>query len=360
MRRCKMQDARFKILVFIFSLFTFHFSLLLTGCAKQDKMFRESRIAMDTICTITVVSSSERQAKEAINAGFAEIKRLEDLLNFFSEQSEITAINKSSGYKPVKVSEETRDVIEKAIRISEYTDGAFDPTIAPLIRLWVFSGKNPNIPETKKIKKALTLVDYKKIKINNITSEVFLEEKGMALDPGGIVKGYTADKAINVIKAKGIKAALVAIAGDIKGFGLKPDAEPWKVGIQNPRPIPPNVTHNASRVTDNDIFASLLLKDKAISTSGDYQRFFIKDGRRYHHILNPKTGFPADVVVSASVIAPDGYVADGISTGIFILGPEKGIKLLKSLGLSGIIVDSNKKTFLTEDLIGKINIEKLL
>lgn len=336
-------------------------------------MFRESRLAMDTICTITVVSSSERQAKEAINAGFAEIKRLEDLLNFFSEQSEVTAINKSSGDKPVKVSEETEDIVEKAIKISEYTNGAFDPTIGPLMRPWGFSGlrdatqKTPGIPQTEKIKKILPLIDYKKIKVNNITSEIFLEKKGMELDLGGIVKGYTADRVVRVIKAKGIKSALVSIAGDIKGFGLKPDAEPWKVGIQNPRPEdnPPESPNTplwkrGVRGDFEDIFASLLLKDKAISTSGDYQRFFIKDGRRYHHILNPKTGFPADRVVSASVIAPDGYMADGISTGIFVLGPEKGIKLLKSLGLSGIIVDTNKKIFLTEDLKGKINIERPL
>lgn len=353
------QDSRFKILVFIFSLFTLHFSLSLIGCNKQDRVYRESRIAMDTICTITVISSSKKEAKEAVDVGFAEIKRLEGLLNFFSNDSEITAINRAGGYSPVKVSSKTVDIIKKAVKISDYTNGAFDPTIGPVIKLWGFSNKDsiaPDIPQRDKIKNLLPLIDYKKIKINNSTSEIFLEKNGMELDLGGIAKGYAADKAIEAIKAKGIKAALVAIAGDIHGFGLKPNMKPWRIGIQNPRPT----TERRTQITEEneEIFASLYLKDSAISTSGDYQRFFIKQGRRYHHILNPKTGFPASGTISVSVIATEGYMADGLSTGIFVLGSEKGIKLLESLGLSGIIVDTDKKIFLTKDLKGKINIEK--
>jgi thiamine biosynthesis lipoprotein len=168
----------------------------------------------------------------------------------------------------------------------------------------------------------------------------------MLLDLGGIAKGYAVDKAIESIKRKGIKAALVSIAGDIRAFGMKPGSKPWKVGIQNPR--------------GEDVFVSLYLEDKAISTSGDYQRYFIKDGRRYHHILNPDTGYPASGVISVSVIAPEGYLADGLSTGVFVIGPEKGIRLLESLGVDGIIVDSNKKVFITDSLKGKINIEKNL
>jgi len=355
--KIKIQDSRFRI--FVFSLLTIHFSLFLSGCSKQDRIYRESRISMDTICTITIVSSSKRQAKEAVDAGFAEIKRLEGLLNFFSPDSEITAINRSSGYKPVRVSKETLVIIKKAVRISDYTDGAFDPAVGPLMRLWGFSDKGISgvIPTPQEIKNILPLVDYRKIKINDSTSEIFLEKKGMELDLGGIAKGYAADKAIEVIKSRGIKAALVAIGGDIRGYGLKPDKKPWRVGIQNPRPKSENIEPQAEK---EDIFVSLYLKDAAISTSGDYQRSFIKDGVRYHHILDPKTGFPAGRAMSVSVIAPEGYMADAISTGVFVLGPEKGIKLLESLGLSGIIVDVNKKIFLTKDLQGKITIEKTL
>ncbi|MEE8328866.1 MAG: FAD:protein FMN transferase [Thermodesulfovibrionia bacterium] len=312
---------------------------------------------MYTFCTITVVSPSEEKAREAIEAGFTRIKRIEQLLNFFSSESEITAINKASGGRPVKVSQETLEAIQRAVEIADYTDGAFDPTIAPVIRLWGFSEKSQesSIPSADKIKNALRFVDYRKIKINMSASEVFLEKKGMELDLGGITKGYAADMAIEAIKAKGIKAALVAIAGDIKGFGLKPDLKPWRVGIQNPR-----LSDDKSEGGEEDIFASLRLKDKAISTSGDYQRFFIKEGKRYHHILDPRKGYSASDVISVSVIAPNGYMADGLSTGIFVLGREKGIKLLESMGFSGIIVDINEEIFITEDLKGDADIEKIL
>jgi len=354
MKNYKLQITNYKFLSCSL-LFALCSLLFLTGCAKQDRVYRESRIAMDTISTITIASSSKRQAKEVVDAGFAEIKRLEGLLNFFSPDSEITAINRSSGYKPVRVSKETLNIIKKAVRISEHTEGAFDPTVAPLMRLWGFSDEiiSGAIPEAQEIKNILPLVDYRRIKINDSTSEIFLEKKGMELDLGGIAKGYAADKAIEVIKSKGIKSALVAIGGDIRGYGLKPDKKPWRVGIQNPRP--------ESGVGDKeDIFATFYLEDSAISTSGDYQRFFIKEGVRYHHILDPKTGFPAGEVMSVSVIASEGYMADAISTGVFVLGSEKGIKLLESLGLSGIIVDANKKIFITKDLQGKITIEKTL
>jgi thiamine biosynthesis lipoprotein len=309
---------------------------------------------MDTFCTITVVSPSEEKAKEAIEAGFAEIKKLERLLNYFSPESEITAINKAAGDRPIKVSKETLEIIKKAVKIADITQGAFDPTIGPVIKLWKFSRRtsNPSLPSRKAIENALKLVDYKKIRINNTTSEIYLEKKGMEIDLGGIAKGYAADKAIEAIKAKGIKSALVAIAGDIKGVGLKPDMKPWKIGIQNPRP-----EGKKSQKDWEDVFATLYLKDSAISTSGDYQRFFIKDGRRYHHILSPKTGYPTTTnLISVSVIAPEGYMADSLSTGVFVLGCQKGIALLESMGLGGVIVDSNKKVFLTKNLKGKIDI----
>lgn len=377
--RYKMQDARFKIqdrkfsflyrvsLHFMLStcyflLATFYLLLSLSGCTKKDNMFRETRMLMDTSCTITAVSSSETKAREAIDAGFARIKELDRLLNHFSPASEISAINKTAGNNPVKVSIETLEVVKKAVEIADYTHGAFDPTIGPLTKLWGFSGQNPRpaVPPENEIKNAMKLIDYKKIKINTSTSEIFLEEKGMELDLGGIAKGYAADIAIEAIKAKGIKAALVAIAGDIRGFGLKPDKQPWKVGIQNPRQETRGKGQGARVNGEEDIFATLHLKDKAISTSGDYQRFFMEKGKRYHHILNPKTGYPSQGVISASVIAPEGHVTDGFSTGVFVLGPDKGIKLLESIGLDGIIIDADKKIFITKNLKGKINLESEL
>ncbi|GAB4543886.1 MAG: FAD:protein FMN transferase [Thermodesulfovibrionia bacterium] len=307
-------------------------------------MFRESRVAMDTITTITVVSSSEERAKRAIDAGFGEIKRLEGLLNYFSPDSEVTVINNHAGIGPVKVSRETIEVIKRSLQIAEMSNGAFNPTIGPVIRLWRFSrqDRGDTIPSDEAIKDALKLVDYKKIKINEDNSEVYLEMKGMEIDLGGIAKGYAADKAVDVIKGMGMEAGLVAIAGDIKGFGLRPDGLPWHVGIQDPR---------SEKGDTDEVFATIYLKDSAISTSGDYQRFFIKDGKRYHHIIDPKTGYPSgSSIINISVIADDGFMTDGLSTAMFIYPPQEAIDILESLGLEGIIVDNQKMVYATKGL----------
>jgi thiamine biosynthesis lipoprotein len=316
-------------------------------------MYKESRILMDTFCSITVVASSKVEAKEAIEAGFGEIQKLETLLNYFSPESELSAINNAAGETSVKVSKETVEILIKTMNIAEDTAGAFDPTIAPVIRLWKFSKvpSDSSVPSGEAVGKALQSVGYRKIAIDRESSEVLLQEKGMEIDLGGIAKGYAADKAVLAIQSFGIKSALVAIAGDIRGFGVNTSQQAWKVGIQNPRP------GSESDKPWEDIFASLRLENSAISTSGDYQRFFIKDGKRYHHILDPKTGFSADSdLISVSVLAPEGYLTDGLSTAVFILGAAKGIQLLESKGLGGVLVDAEKKIHVTKNMRDKIQI----
>jgi thiamine biosynthesis lipoprotein len=356
-KRQKREEHRIKNRAGLYSLVcvlcSVFYVLILSGCTEKNKMYKESRVLMDTFCTITVVSPSKEDAGGAIEAGFAEIKKLETLLNYFSDDSEITAVNRSAGNKPVKVSRETMDMMKKTIDISRLTNGVFDPTIAPVVSLWNFSKdmSNTSIPSGSRINDAAALVDYKKIKMDYDKFEIFLEEKNMELDLGGIAKGYAADKAVDAIKSKGIKAALVAVAGDIRGFGLNVSGNSWRVGIQNPRP------EAESDKPWEDIFASLYLENMAISTSGDYQRYFIKDGRRFHHILDPETGFPAESdLISVSVIAPEGYVADGLSTAVFVLGLEKGLSLLESEGLDGVLVNADKEVFITRNLKGKVEI----
>ncbi len=329
-------------------------AISVSGCTKKERIYKESRTAMYTTCTITVLSHSPDKAKEAIDAGFAEIKRLEALLNYYSTDSEITAINNNAGKSPVKVSKETLDIIAKALAIAEATGGAFNPTIGPVMKLWEFSRQEPEhpIPSGQIISETLKLVDYSRININEVDSEIFLMDEGMEIDLGGIAKGYAADKAIWTIRAAGISSALVSIAGDIKGTGLKIDNKPWRVGVQDPRS-----KSSESQEKEYKIITTINLSDKAISTSGDYQRFFFKDGKRYHHIIDPRTGYPTESsLISVSVMASEGYMADGLSTGIFILGPERGIVLLESMHLDGIIVDKDKKVYITENLRGEINI----
>jgi len=308
---------------------------------------------MDTFCSITVVASSREEAKAAIEAGFGEILKLENLLNYFSPESELSAVNNAAGAAPLKVSKETIEILIKAMHIAEDTDGAFDPTVAPVIKIWKFSEipSDSVLPSGGDVDKALQRIGYRKVAIDRGSSEVLLEEEGMEIDLGGIAKGYAADKAVLAIQSLGIQSALVAIAGDIRGFGTNTSGQHWRVGIQNPRP------ETDSEKPWEDIFATIQLKDSAVSTSGDYQRFFMRNGKRYHHILDPRTGYPAESgLISSTVVAPEGYLTDGLSTAVFILGAEKGIRLLEEKGLGGVLVDSEKKIYLTKSLRDNIEI----
>jgi thiamine biosynthesis lipoprotein len=341
-------------------LFTFYFLLLTFLCActsHKERIYRKSKILMDTFVTITVVSNSENSAGKAIDNAFSEIERLEKLSNFFSSESEVSRINKNAGISGVRVLPDILDMLNKAIMVSEKTEGSFDVTIGPVISLYDFHKKIK--PEESVIKKNLSLVNYRYLIINRDKSTAFLKKKGMLIDLGGISKGYAADKAVETLKRNGINSGLVSIAGDIKAFGLKPDGKPWKIGIRNPRipPNPPLVKGGKGGFSD-DIMATLELEDMAISTSGDYERFFIIDGRRYHHLLSPRTGYPAQKCQSVSVITKEGAFTDAFATGVFILGPEKGIKVLEKLGFDGIIVDSQGKVHTTPNIRGKFEFKR--
>lgn len=301
---------------------------------------------MDTLVTITVVSDSKDNAEKAIDAAFTEIEILDKLLNFYSHDSEIANINNQAGISGVKVSADVFEVLNKTLYVSEMTEGAFDVTIGPVSMLYDFHKKIK--PSEYGIKKNLPLVNYRYLVLDKDTSTVFLKKKGMLVDPGGITKGFAADKAVEVLKKRGIHSGIVSVAGDIKTFGLKPDGKPWKIGIRDARAVD----------KEDDVMGTIELKDMAISTSGDYERFFILDGQRYHHLLNPKTGYPALGCRSVSVITSEAVFTDAFSTGAFVLGPEKGLKLLERLEFEGVIVDNQGKIYVTAGLRGKIELKK--
>lgn len=315
---------------------------LLSCSPAKEQVYRKDMVLMDTLVTITVVTDSADRAEKAMDRAFAEIGKLDALLNFFSEKSELSMINRNAGLSGVRVSPETMEVVEKAIEVSEKTEGAFDVTIGPEISQWDFPLRIK--PEDESIKRQLRLVNYKLIQLDKVRSTVRLKEKGMFMDLGGIAKGYAADKAVGVLKKNGIASGLVSVAGDIKAFGYKPDGKSWTVGIRSPR----------STEKSDEIMATVELNDTAISTSGDYQRYFILDEKRFHHILDPRTGYPAQGCQSVSVIAGDGVYADAFSTGIFVLGPERGIALLERMGFEGLIVDKDGALYTTSGLKGKI------
>lgn len=312
---------------------------------KNNKIFKKSKFLMDTVATITVVTDSEDEANIAIEKAFIEIEKIERITNSHSKNSEISLVNNKSGIEKIKVSDTLFDIISKSVDISKKTNNAFDVTIGSITSMYNFYKKIK--PDHNIIKNKLPLINNKYIKLDKINKTMFLNKKGMSIDLGGIAKGYAVDRAVDILKSNNIKSGIVSIGGDIKTFGLKPDNKPWKIGIRDP------FSHNK-----HDIFAIIELSNMSISTSGDYERYFIIEGKKYHHIISPFNGLPATECKSVTVIAEDCYLTDSFATGVFILGPEKGINILKNAGIEGIIVDKNGKLFLTDGIRKKIEFKK--
>jgi len=311
---------------------------------KSEETYRKSEFLLDTIVTITVVADSGKKAEDAMDRAFAKIKRLGKLLDFFSPDSEISAINRNAGVSPVAVSPDTYAVLEKAAEVSTESNGAFDITVGVVVNLYDFHKKTR--PTDALIREKLPLVNFRDLILNRDKQTAFLKRKGMTIDAGGIAKGYAADRAVEVLKSAGIKAALVAVAGDIRAYGLKPGGKPWRVGIRDPR----------GKGLD-DIIATLELKDMAISTSGDYERFFMENGKRIHHLIDPKTGYPAPGVMSVTVVGPLAVYTDSLATALFISGIDKGLKIADTLGYDALMIDETGKIHMTDSLRDRITLQ---
>lgn len=300
---------------------------ILLGCSASPQIYKRTQLLMGTTVVITAVSTDEAKADEAMTAAFGEIRRLEKLLSTYIPTSELSRVNQSAGIQPVLVSPEVMTVIKEALRIAELTEGGFNIALGPAIALWSVTDQ-PHIPTARELEAVRPLIRYADIKVDEARQTVFLSRSGMRVDVGGIGKGYAADQAEAVLKEHGITNGIIAVAGDTKAFGRKPNGSPWHIAIQHPR-------RSGSPLAEID------LEDEAISTSGDYERFFMKEEKRYHHIFDPKTLFPSDQSQSVTVIAKRGILTDALSTGIFVMGPEKGMALLEQLpGVEGVIVDA--------------------
>lgn len=318
-------------------LFRIHTSLLallcssFAGCAvvphgHESAVVTRAQMQMGTVVKITAVARSESIAQVAATAGFAEIHRLEELLSTWIPTSELSRVNASAGVMPVSVSPETMTVVQGAIQVAEMTDGGFNIAIGPVVDAWNVI-ENRRIPTEPELKALRPLVDLMAVHADAGKRTIFLEKAGMRIDVGGIGKGYAADQAVMAMKKAGALAGVVALSGDIKTFGQLPGGGKFPVGIQHPR-------------KEGEVLAFIDLEDEAISTAGDYERFFERDGVRYHHILDPKTLQPARSCQSVTVVAREGIWADGLDTGIFVLGVELGMRLVEALpDVEAIIVD---------------------
>jgi thiamine biosynthesis lipoprotein len=291
---------------------------------------------MGTVIEITLIDDNEEKANKAALQAFQEVKRIEQLMSPKIESGDVSRINKSSGKEWVKVPKETLEVIKKAQEISELSDGRFDITVGPLTELWRRAREKKIPPSVEEVKEKLGLVNFKNIEMDQ-EGKVFLKKKGMAIDVGGIAKGYAVDRAFDVLRSLGYKNLIVNAGGDLRIGGLK-NNQPWSIGIQNPR-------------EPQKILTRISVSDVAVATSGDYEKFFIYEGKRYHHIFNPKNGFPADGCQSVTIVTKNCITADGLATAIFVLGLDKGYTLCQKLdGVECMILDKEGKTILSPNL----------
>jgi thiamine biosynthesis lipoprotein len=291
--------------------------ITLTMSCQTQKQYKYNAFIVGGPCEITFYCDRETLAQEIIEQIDDELHRLDSLLSYFSEQSLVSSVNRS---QKVYVPEDLKGLFTMSDSIASMTEGLFDITIAPLSEIWGFYSHESNIPDSGKIEATKKLVDYKKIHIENDTLSL---PKGMKIDLGGIAQGFAADRIAALLRQHGVTAAVINIAGEVVAIGRSPQGRPWHIGIQHPR--------------DEGIIETVELEDAAVSTSGDYEKFFIIGNKRYPHIINPLTGYPASDFVSVTIFSKDAAFADALATAVAIMGHEKGPDFLDSLGIRGIL-----------------------
>ncbi len=295
-----------------------------------------------TFASYTTATLDEAALHRAFDAAIAEIERIESLMTTWRPDSELSRVNAAAGKGPIVVSPETFDVVREALHASEISGGAFDITFESLHGLWKFDEDlDPHPPTEAQIRSKLPAVGYRHVHLDAAKRTVFLDREGTKISLGGIAKGYAVDKAAKVLSGLGLTSFFVQAGGDLYTAGRKPDGAEWAAGIRDPR--------------GPGYFAMLPISDHAFSTAGDYERSYVINGVRYHHIIDPKTGRPATATRSVTIWAPTALVADEIDDAVFVLGPEKGMALVESLdGVGAVVVDAHNNVHVSKRLAGKV------
>ena len=293
----------------------------------------QSQLHLGTVCTINLF---DQGSTELYGQMFQKLKGIEQAFSVNLPDSAVSQINQSAGIAPVVVPQEVIYVLQEALRIAERTSGAFDPTIGPLVNLWDIGGDNSQVPSREAIDHARSLVDWRLVEIDSQRGTVYLPKQGMALDLGGIAKGYAADELVAMAQEAGIQQALFDLGGNIYAFGTKADGTPWRVGVKDPAQ------------PGGSPALALAVQDRSVVTSGMYERFFEQEGIRYHHILNPATGYPVwNDIQSVTIVSKNSLLADALSTSVFVLGREKGLALLESEDAEGVIIGEDNLVYPT-------------
>ena len=288
---------------------------------------------------ISIVAKQENFAQEKINEAVAEISRIEQLFTTFKPDSQTNKINESAGITPVKVDLEVFQLIQRATRISEISQGAFDITYGSLDkRFWNFDTHMDSLPNPEDAKKAVALINYKNVMLDATAQTVFLKEKGMRIGFGGIGKGYAADRARKILQDAGIKNGIVNASGDLVTWGNQPNGKPWTVGIAHPE-------HQLKA------FSYLNISNMAIATSGSYEKYAIINGKKYSHTIDPHTGFPVSGIKSVSIICPQAELADALATPVIVMGVQVGLNLINQLqNVACIIIDDDHKLYTSKNI----------
>ena len=313
-----------------------------TATTQTEEQIEEAArdiFAMDTYMSVTAYGEG---ADAAVDAAQAEIERLDALLSTGNEDSEIAKLNVSG---TAELSEDAGYLVERALELNEETDGAFDIAIYPVMEVWGFPTQNYQVPSEELLQERLALADASQISYNKETREISFGKDGMEIDLGGIAKGYTSARIMDIFKSCGITSGLVNLGGNVQVLGTKTDGSKWRVAVQSPD-------------DENDYLGVLSVFDKAVITSGGYERYFEQDGKTYHHIIDPKTGYPAENgLTSVTIVSADGTLADGLSTSLFIMGKEKAAEFWRAHSdeFDAILLSEDGILYVTEGIADDIS-----
>lgn len=323
-------------------IFVLAIMLLINVNLFSQQIYKRTLKLMGSRFDITVIADDSLQAHKYIDVAVAEITRIEKLISEWNPSTQTSAINKNAGIKPVKVDQELFNLIERSIAISKLTDGAFDISYASMDKIWKFDGSMTKMPSEEAIKSSVSKIGYQNIILNKEEMTVFLKYPGMKIGFGAIGKGYSADKAKALLISQGVKGGIINASGDMNTWGKQPNGNDWKVAITNP-------------FDKNKAFALLPIKEGAVVTSGDYEKYVTFNGKRYAHIIDPRTGYPATGVISTTVFAGSAELADALATSLFVMGVDAGINRINQLPNVECIIIDDKGNIFTSD---NIKIEK--
>lgn len=303
------------------------------------RSYKKAMKLMGNHFEITVVATNEKWAFEKIDLGVLEIKRIEKLLTTYAEDSETNLINKFAGIRPVAVSEETLALIERSLRISSVTQGAFDISYGSVDKtLWNFDTTMTALPSKAAAKNSVRLINYKNIILDKEASTVFLKEEGMRIGFGGIGKGYAAERAKAILQAAGVKSGVVNASGDLTTWGTQPNGDKWTIGIVHP-------------AFANNIFSYMNISGLSVATSGNYEKFILIDGQKYSHTINPKTGLPVTGIKSVTIVSTNAEIADAMATPVMIMGINAGLDMINQIkDIEAIVIDDDNRLYTSHNI----------